>query len=147
MRYWTASRSRHELWHRVMGRYRDAKNSGSYAVPGWWWYYGLTSAQVSSYLNANTARLIDLEPYDIGGGNIRYAAVMVSNTGTAARSWWWYYGKTSSEISSLLSGRRLIDLDSYNTTSGKRYSAVMIANTTATAVSQMARNSARLERT
>ncbi|MCB1995363.1 MAG: serine hydrolase [Burkholderiaceae bacterium] len=108
---------------------RMVQNSGSYAVPGWWWYYGLTSAQVSSYLNANTARLIDLEPYDIGGGNIRYAAVMVSNTGTAARSWWWYYGKTSSEISSLLSGRRLIDLDSYNTTSGKRYSAVMIANT------------------
>ena len=37
MRYWTASRSRHELWHRVMGRYRDAKNSGSYAALADWW--------------------------------------------------------------------------------------------------------------
>lgn len=37
MRYWTASRSRHELWHRVMARYRDAKNSGDYVAMGNWW--------------------------------------------------------------------------------------------------------------
>lgn len=114
---------------------RMVKNSGSYAVSGWWWYYGLTAADVTAKLNANTARLIDLEPYDIGGGNIRFAAVMVSNTGSAARSWWWYYGKTSSQISSLLSGKRLIDLDSYNTSSGKRYTAIMIANSGADAES------------
>lgn len=108
---------------------RMVKNSGAYAVSGWWWYYGLTAADVTTKLNANSARLIDLEPYDIGGGNIRFAAVMVSNTGSAARSWWWYFGKTSSEISALLPGRRLIDLDSYGTGSAKRYTAVMIANT------------------
>lgn len=107
---------------------RMVRNSGAYAVPGWWWYYGLTAAQVSSYLNANTARIIDLEPYDIGGGNIRFAVVMVSNTGAAARSWWWYYGMTSAQIASLLPGRRLIDLDSYGTGAAKRYTAVMIAN-------------------
>ena len=28
--------------------------------------------------------LIDIEPYDIGGGQIRFAVVMVSNTGSAA---------------------------------------------------------------
>lgn len=38
MRYWTASRSRHELWHRVMGRYRDAKNNGNYSVLANWWH-------------------------------------------------------------------------------------------------------------
>jgi beta-lactamase class A len=108
---------------------RMVKNSGAYAVSGWWWYYGLTAAEITTKLNANTARLIDLEPYDIGGGQIRYAAVMVSNTGSAARSWWWYYGKTSSQISSLLPGRRLIDLDSYGTGDAKRYTAIMIANT------------------
>jgi Beta-lactamase enzyme family/Bacterial tandem repeat domain 1 len=108
---------------------RMVKNSGTYAVSGWWWYYGLTAADVQTKINANSARLIDLEPYDIGGGNIRYAAIMVSNTGTAARTWSWVTGKTSSEVGALLSGKRLIDLDSYNTTSGKRYSAIMIANT------------------
>ncbi|MCW5666691.1 MAG: serine hydrolase [Piscinibacter sp.] len=108
---------------------RMVRNSGAYAVPGWWWYYGLTAAQVSTYLNQNTARLIDLEPYDIGGGVIRYAVVMVSNTGAAARTWWWYYGQTSAQIANLLPGRRLIDLDSYGTGASKRYTAVMIANT------------------
>lgn len=112
---------------------RMVKNSGSYAVSGWWWYHGLTAADVQTKLNANSARLIDLEPYDIGGGTIRFAAVMVSNTGSAARTWSWVTGKTSSEISALLSGKRLIDLDSYNTASGKRYSAIMIANSGADA--------------
>ena len=112
---------------------RMVKNSGAYAVSGWWWYYGLTAADITTKLNANTARLIDIEPYDIGGGQIRFAVVMVSNAGSAARSWWWYYGKTSSELGALLSGRRLIDLDSYGSGSGKRYTAIMIANTGADA--------------
>ena len=37
LRYWTASRSRYELWHRVMARYRDAKNNGNYRELGNWW--------------------------------------------------------------------------------------------------------------
>ena len=109
---------------------RMVRNAGAYAAPGgWWWYYGLTFADISSRLNAHTARLIDLEPYDIGGGQIRYAAVMVSNTGAAQRAWWWYAGVTSAQIASVLPGRRLIDLDSYGTGTSKRYTAVMIANT------------------
>jgi hypothetical protein len=58
---------------------------------------------------------------------------MVSNTGAAARSWWWYAGVTSSHIAAVLPGRRLIDLDSYQTSAGKRYTAVMIANSGADA--------------
>lgn len=109
---------------------RMVRNSGSYAaVGGWWWYYGLTAAQVATYINANSARLIDLEPYAIGGGQIRFAVVMVRNTGTAARTWWWYHGVSSAFIGSNLTGRRLIDLDSYGTGANKRYTAVMIANT------------------
>ena len=37
LRYWTSSRSRHELWHRVMARYRDAKNSGDFSRLRDWW--------------------------------------------------------------------------------------------------------------
>src|SRR5262245_36185090 len=29
---------------------RMVPNSGAYAVPGWWWYYGLTAADVNTYL-------------------------------------------------------------------------------------------------
>lgn len=37
LRYWTASRSRHELWHRAMGRYRDAQATGNYRLIRDWW--------------------------------------------------------------------------------------------------------------
>src|SRR5262245_60748017 len=54
-------------------------NSGVYAVSGWWWYYGVTSSQLTSYINQNQARLIDVQKYDTPNGP-RFAAVMVSNT-------------------------------------------------------------------
>lgn len=35
--YWTASRTRHELWHRAMARYRDAQAGGNYRhIRDWW---------------------------------------------------------------------------------------------------------------
>ena len=110
---------------------RMVKNSGTYAVPGWWWYYGLTFAQVGTQLTNNNARLIDLEPYDAGGGVIRYAAVMVSNTGVAARTWSYLSGVSSSQITTHItnSGHRLIDLDTYFVGASKFYSAVFVRNT------------------
>jgi hypothetical protein len=114
---------------------RMVANTGAYAVPGWWWYYGLTGAQVSSYISSNNARLIDVKPYDTGDGTIRFAVIMVSNTGTAARSWWWYYGASTTTISNALSanGARLTDLDSYLVGGTRYYTAVMVANTGADA--------------
>lgn len=111
---------------------RMVAHSGAYAAPGgWWWYYGLTAAGVTAQLNANSARLIDLEPYDIGGGVIRYAAVMVSNTGSAARGWSWLHGVTAAQINSHVSssGHRIIDLNHYVVNGVKRYAAVFVANT------------------
>ena len=110
---------------------RMVRNSGAYAVSGWWWYYGLTFSQVGSLLSSNGARLIDLEPYDAGGGTIRYAAVMVSNSGVTARAWSYLSGVTTSQISTHLanSGHRLIDIDAYYSGTTKRYSVVAVANT------------------
>jgi hypothetical protein len=110
---------------------RMVKNSGAYAVPGWWWYYGKTFREIGSLLGTKNARLIDLEPYDAGGGVIRYAAVMVSNTGPAARAWSYLSGVTSTQITNHInaSGHRLIDLDTYFVGSSKYYSAVFVANT------------------
>jgi beta-lactamase class A len=109
---------------------RMVANSGAYAVPGWWWYYGQTLADVQTHLSANNARLIELEPYDAGGGVIRYAAVMVANSGATARAWSWLVGVSSAQISTHLSntGHRLIDLDSYDEAGVTKYSAVMVDN-------------------
>lgn len=37
LRYWTASRTRNELWHRAMGQFRDAKNAGDFPKLHQWW--------------------------------------------------------------------------------------------------------------
>ena len=117
------------------------RNSGSYGVPGWWWYYGLTSAQVSSQLTANNARLIDIEPYSTPAG-IRFAVIMVSNTGTAARGWNWLVGVSSSQINTFINNastgsapQRIVDLKSYTENGTKKYVMVSINNTGADAKS------------
>jgi hypothetical protein len=117
------------------------RNAGSYQVPGWWWYYGLTYEQVKSKISGTGGRLIDIEPYVVDG-RVRYAIVLVSNTGAAARAWWWLTGVTTTAISDLLKAgspsiedpaKRLIDIESYTVGGVKRYSAIMIANTGADA--------------
>jgi hypothetical protein len=110
---------------------RMVANSGAYAVPAWWWYVGLTYADVTAKVNANNGRLIEVEPYDIGGGVIRYAVVMVTNTGSTARAWSYLMGVSSSQISSHITatGHRLIDLDSYSEGGVKKYTAAFVSNT------------------
>ena len=109
---------------------RMVKNTGAYAVSGWWWYYGQTLTQVGQRLSTHKGRLIDIEPYR-HGGTIRYAVILVSNTGSAARAWSYFSGITSAQITTHLNttGDRLIDLDTYFVGSTKRYSAISIANT------------------
>lgn len=116
---------------------RMVANSGAYAVPGWWWYYGLTYAQVSDLVSANNGRLIEVEPYDAGGGTIRFAVVMVSNTGGAARGWTYLMGVSSQQIKDHITatGHRMIDLDSYSEGGVKKYTAAFVANTGADAKS------------
>jgi hypothetical protein len=102
------------------------KNSGAYAVAGWWWYAHQTLSQVSNELTANSARLISAERNSDGTLNV----IMVSNTGSAARTWWWYTGATTSEITSDLStnNARLVSLAADRAGGGK-YTAVMVKNT------------------
>lgn len=110
---------------------RLVANTGAYAVPGWWWYYDQSPAQITALLNANTGRLIELERYDRGGGQIRYAAVMVSNMGPAARGWSYLVGVTRAQINNHISATasRPIDLDTYGSGNARRYNAIFVSNT------------------
>lgn len=105
------------------------RNTGEYQS-GFWWYYGLTSSQLSAHLSTNQARLIDLEVYD-DGGQTRFAAVMVPNTGANAKTWWYYHGQTGAQVANLLStnNARPIDFESYEINGTTYYSVVMIRNT------------------
>lgn len=106
------------------------QDTGAYNK-AWWWYYGITESQLSGYITANKARLISLKAYDIGGGNIRFAAVMIANSGADARAWWWYYGQTPADIADKLQANkpaRLITVDTYAAGGETRYTDIMIAN-------------------
>ncbi len=110
------------------------RNAGAYAK-AWWFYVGIDADTVGARLKEHSARLVSLKAYDAGAGNLRFAVVMVANTGADAKGWWWYYGKTPEEIGSLVKANnaRLVTLQSYGSGSSTRYAAVMIANTGADA--------------
>lgn len=109
---------------------RLVANTGAYAVSGWSWHYNQSPAQITALINANTARLIDIERYDRGGGQIRYAVVLVPNSGAAARAWSYLLGVTKAQITEHIarSGHRPIDLDAYGLGSARRHNAIFVAN-------------------
>ena len=69
------------------------KNDGAYGS-AWYWYYGQTAAQVLSTASANNARPIAINGYNTANG-VRFATVMVSNTGANAEPWSFFYGTPS----------------------------------------------------
>jgi hypothetical protein len=107
-------------------------NTGAYAK-SWWWYYGLTEAALEDALEDHDARLISLKAYDTGSGQIRFTAVMISNTGADARIWWWYYNATPANITDLIDEQeeevRLTQINAYQTNGVTLYAVVMVDNT------------------
>ncbi len=110
---------------------RLVENTGAYAIPGASWVWDKTEAQLEAHVNSTQSRLIELVRYDAGGGNIRWIALMVPNSGATARSWGWLPGRTKAEILAWLSAnnQRIIDLDSYGSGSARRWNALTVANT------------------
>ncbi|MCC6671179.1 MAG: serine hydrolase [Planctomycetes bacterium] len=104
-------------------------NSGSYNK-GWAWYYGQTEAQVRSLLSANNARPIDIEPY-LDAGALRYAVVMVANTGADQKPWWWVTGQSTTGVNNAVTANsaRIYDLDRYTVSLSTYFSAVLYSNT------------------
>jgi len=105
------------------------RNSGSYAS-GWWWYFGIDSERLSELVDELSARVLDLEVYNVGG-QLRYAVILVPNTGSQAKAWWWYSGVSFGTLSDLISrnNARLVDLEVTEVSGQRRYAAVMIRNT------------------
>ena len=104
-------------------------NSGAYAK-AWWYAIGVTQAQLTATINANNARIVDIETYD-DAGTIRYVAILVSNTGADAKSWWWYTNQTTAQVNANVNANngRLTSFDRYTTGGVDRFTTVMISNT------------------
>jgi len=102
-------------------------NVGDDFAPQHGWFYGFTGPDIDDWVDANpTFRIIDIQPY-FDGGQLRYAIVVISNTGQNASGWWYYYNVSTSFISDRLNDNnaRLIDLEETFPDSGT-WSCVMV---------------------
>jgi beta-lactamase class A len=101
----------------------------------YWYYYGVSASQITSYLNANNARIVDLQVDYVAPSGPYFTVSMVANTGVYAKSWWWYYGLNAGQLSSLLTSNnaRLISVSPYQVGSQVYFAAVMVSNTGADA--------------
>jgi hypothetical protein len=106
----------------------------SLSVPtNWWTFAALTDDEIATQLATNSARLVDIEPYD----STHFTVTMVPDSGSYAATggWWWDVGLTAGEIYDVLAthNARLIDLQPYTTSSGTRFAVIMVSNAGAAA--------------
>ena len=92
----------------------------------WWWYCGQTAAQVLGTAGANNARPIAIHGYNTADG-VRFATVMVSNTGANAEPWSFYYGSPSYISSQVTSTSRMVSFGRIQGTGS--YTALFGSNT------------------
>jgi hypothetical protein len=103
------------------------KNDGAYGS-AWYWYYGQTAAQVLSTASANNARPIAIHGYNTSDG-IRFATVMVSNTGANAEPWSFFYGTPSYIGSQITSSAKMV---SFGRIQGTGYYTALLGSNTGT---------------
>ena len=103
------------------------QNTGDDQATAHGWYYGFTANGVINWVNSNTGfRIIDIQPYD-DNGNLRYAFVVVRNTGNTASPWAYYVNASIATVNTYIANNnmRLIDLEEQ---ANGNYSAVMVPN-------------------
>src|SRR5215470_3217471 len=64
---------------------------------GWWWYYGVTPAQLSTIVTNTGGRIVSLQVEQ--ASPLLFTVALVANTGSYAKTWWYYYGVTASQLS------------------------------------------------
>lgn len=100
---------------------------------GWWWYYGVTPAQLSSIVSTTGGRIVSLQVEQ--ASPLLFTVALVANTGSYAKSWWYYYGVTASQLSANITSlnARIASLDAYDIGGTTYFAAVLISNTGADA--------------
>ena len=93
----------------------------------WAWYVGIDAAGLASAISTNSGRVIALKAVDAGGGQIRFVAVMIVNSGKDSKGWWYYTDVTPDQITSALSANqaRLVQITSYVAGGKTHYAVVM----------------------
>ena len=106
------------------------RNTGAYQKAHWW-YVGQTQSDVQNALSANNARLIDINPYQTSSG-VRYATIMISNTGADAVASGWWTGLSQATMDQFIASnptQRVISIEPYWNGSALRYAYIWVQNT------------------
>ena len=78
-------------------------------------------------LGQHEARLVNIEVESVSP--LLFTAVMVANQGAYGKEWYWYFGVSDAQLNELSSGRRIIDLETYESGGQRLFAAVLVANT------------------
>ena len=70
----------------------------------WWWYDGITGAQVGQYLTQNKAMLTDINAYIDNDNTLKFVVAMEPVT----EGWWWYWGQTAEQVGQLLTQNKAV---------------------------------------
>ena len=102
------------------------RNSGAQAK-SWWYYAGITPAEISDYAERNEARLIDIESWNNEAGGRVYAVIMIANTGEDATPWGWYYNVDLATLQNYMAENnyRILEFEVRNATT-LRFDAVLV---------------------
>jgi CubicO group peptidase (beta-lactamase class C family) len=95
---------------------------------GWWWFDNTSESDLVERLDAGF-RLVDLEIVQVDP--IRFAAVLVRNSGAYAKTWFWFYDRTEAQIRNLAAEfeARPIRIQPYTSPEGLRFAAIMVRET------------------
>ncbi|QOJ15481.1 MAG: serine hydrolase [Planctomycetia bacterium] len=105
-------------------------NSGDYFNPADGWWYNLTFTDLEDILDAPGVRALQIVPYLNLNGALRYAVVLISNSGQYAKGWWWAHNVDLAGIQSIGANQnmRLIAWERRPNEVG-RFSCVFVSNT------------------
>jgi hypothetical protein len=104
-------------------------NSGINFQSGWWWYFGVTEAEVNTAISTNGARIVDIEV--TGNNPTTFNVIMVSENPGGQ---WWYFGQTAAQVEEKINqtGGRLSCLSRYTNANGDtRFVIALVDNANA----------------
>lgn len=106
----------------------------------WWWYVNASVGVITSYINSNNARLVDLDP-DPSTGNFN---VIMTSCAAGCPHWWWYIGVPTNQLLDLVNqnGARIIDVNTVSGCGDACFNFLLINNSNAitTRVGDLLRN-------
>lgn len=110
------------IWYAVSW----VQNTGADAT-AWWFFNGVTPAQISGFLRDFNAFLINIQPADPNGNTFN----VIMNRNNTGVCWWWYFGFSAAQVADAASANqaRIFDVKTYFVNGQRLFATIMFNNT------------------